>query len=40
MAEYLNRVEEVAHAVIYLVCDFAAIVTGHVLLVDGGWTIK
>ena len=32
--------EEVAHAVLYLVCDFAAIVTGHVLLVDGGWTIK
>lgn len=30
--------EEVAYAVLYLVCDFAAIVTGHVL--DGGWTTK
>ena len=32
--------EEVAYAVLYLLCDFAAIITGHVLLVDGGWTIK
>lgn len=32
--------EEVAHAVLYLASDYAAIVTGHVLLVDGGWTIK
>lgn len=32
--------EEVAYAVLYLVSDFAAIVTGHVLMVDGGWTIK
>lgn len=32
--------EEVAYATLYLVCDLASIVTGHVLLVDGGWTIK
>jgi len=32
--------QEVAHAVLYLASDHAAIVTGHVLLVDGGWTIK
>lgn len=31
---------EVAHAVLYLASDYAAIVTGHILLVDGGWTIK
>ena len=36
----LASAEEVAHAVIYLSSDYAAIVTGHVLLVDGGWTIK
>jgi len=32
--------DEVAYATLYLACDFASIVTGHVLLVDGGWTIK
>jgi len=32
--------DEVAYATWYLACDFASIVTGHVLLVDGGWTIK
>lgn len=36
----MAKEEEVAYAVLYFVCDFAAIVTGHVLLVDGGWTIK
>lgn len=36
----MATVDEVAHAVLYLACDLAAIVTGHVLLVDGGWTIK
>lgn len=32
--------EEVAHAVLYLACDFSKIITGHVLMVDGGWTMK
>jgi 2-deoxy-D-gluconate 3-dehydrogenase len=32
--------DEVAYAALYLACDLAGIVTGHVLLVDGGWTIK
>lgn len=36
----LATAEEVAHAVLYLASDYAAMVTGHVLLVDGGWTIK
>jgi NAD(P)-dependent dehydrogenase (short-subunit alcohol dehydrogenase family) len=32
--------DEVAYAALYLACDLAGIVTGHVLLVDGGWTVK
>lgn len=32
--------DEVAYATLYLACDVAGIVTGHVLLVDGGWTMK
>lgn len=32
--------EEVAYAVLFLACDFSEIITGHVLMVDGGWTIK
>lgn len=32
--------EEVAAATCYLLSDYAGIVTGLVLLVDGGWTIK
>ena len=31
---------EVAYAVLYLACDFADIITGAVLAVDGGWTIQ
>jgi 2-deoxy-D-gluconate 3-dehydrogenase len=31
---------EVAYAVLFLACDFAKIITGSVLAVDGGWTIK
>ncbi len=32
--------EEVALAALYLASDFAGIITGHVLALDGGWTIK
>jgi NAD(P)-dependent dehydrogenase (short-subunit alcohol dehydrogenase family) len=31
---------EVAYAVLFLACDFAKIITGSVLAMDGGWTIK
>jgi NAD(P)-dependent dehydrogenase (short-subunit alcohol dehydrogenase family) len=30
--------EDVAPAVVYLASPAAAMVTGHTLLVDGGWT--
>ncbi len=30
--------EDVAHAVVFLAGDGAAMITGHALLVDGGWT--
>ena len=36
----LGRVEDVAAAVVYLVSDAAALVTGTSLLVDGGWTAQ
>ncbi|MBW2543928.1 MAG: glucose 1-dehydrogenase [Deltaproteobacteria bacterium] len=32
--------EEVAYATLFLATDVANIITGHILLVDGGWTIK
>ena len=31
-------VEDIAKAVLYLAADDAKYVTGHVLVVDGGWT--
>ena len=31
--------EEVAYATVFLASDFADMITGHILLVDGGWTI-
>jgi 2-deoxy-D-gluconate 3-dehydrogenase len=36
----LGRMEEVAAAVVYLASDGADLVTGHHLLVDGGWTAQ
>lgn len=34
----LGRPEEVAHAIVWLISDEASFVTGHTLLVDGGYT--
>jgi len=36
----MAEASEVAYAVLFLACDFARIITGSVLAVDGGWTIK
>ena len=32
--------EDVAYPVLFLASDFAGMITGHVLAIDGGWTIK
>jgi NAD(P)-dependent dehydrogenase (short-subunit alcohol dehydrogenase family) len=32
--------EEVAYATLFLAGGFANMITGHVLTVDGGWTIR
>jgi 2-deoxy-D-gluconate 3-dehydrogenase len=34
----LAEPEEIASAVVYLASDAARMVTGHILLVDGGWS--
>jgi 2-deoxy-D-gluconate 3-dehydrogenase len=36
----LGRPEDVAGAVVYLASPAAEFVTGHTLLVDGGWTAQ
>lgn len=36
----LAEPEEVAYATLFLATDFADMITGHILFVDGGWTIK
>ena len=36
----MAETREVAYSVLFLACDFAKIITGSVLAVDGGWTIK
>jgi len=36
----MAETSEVAYTVLFLACDFARIITGSVLAVDGGWTIK
>ena len=32
--------DEVAYATLFLASDLANMITGHILTVDGGWTIK
>ena len=36
----MGRPEEIAAAILYLVSDEAAFVTGSALLIDGGWLVK
>jgi 2-deoxy-D-gluconate 3-dehydrogenase len=36
----LAKPEDVAYAVLFLASEFANMITGHILAVDGGWTIK
>lgn len=36
----LGKPEEVAHAIVWLSSDEASFVTGHTLLVDGGYTVQ
>lgn len=35
-----GKPEDIAKAALYLVCDDSSFVTGHTLVVDGGWTAK
>jgi NAD(P)-dependent dehydrogenase (short-subunit alcohol dehydrogenase family) len=32
--------EEVAYAALFLASDLSNMITGHILTVDGGWTVK
>jgi 2-deoxy-D-gluconate 3-dehydrogenase len=32
--------EDVTYAALFLASDYANMITGHILTVDGGWTIK
>lgn len=36
----MAQADEIARAVLFLASDWAKMITGHVLAVDGGWTIK
>ncbi len=36
----MARPEDVAYAAVFLASDFANMITGHVLSIDGGWTVK
>jgi NAD(P)-dependent dehydrogenase (short-subunit alcohol dehydrogenase family) len=36
----MAKPEDVSYATLFLASDFANMVTGHILVVDGGWTIK
>jgi 2-deoxy-D-gluconate 3-dehydrogenase len=35
----LGRLDELAGTVIYLASDASSMVTGHTVMVDGGWTV-
>lgn len=35
----LGQSEEVAAAMLFLASEAAAMITGHTLVVDGGWTV-
>ncbi len=36
----IGEPDEVAGAVVFLCSDAAAMITGHTLLIDGGWTAR
>ena len=36
----IGEPHEVSGVVAFLACDAAAMVTGHTLLIDGGWTAR
>ncbi len=36
----MATVDEIAYATLFLASDLADMITGHILTVDGGWTIK
>lgn len=35
----LGRIEEIADSFVYLASDLSSYVTGHALLIDGGWQV-
>jgi 2-dehydro-3-deoxy-D-gluconate 5-dehydrogenase len=35
-----NQPEDIVGAVLFLASDFADMIVGHTLMVDGGWTIQ
>ncbi|MDR1215004.1 MAG: SDR family oxidoreductase [Propionibacteriaceae bacterium] len=36
----MMRPEDIAHAVVFLASDLSASITGHDLVIDGGWTVS
>jgi NAD(P)-dependent dehydrogenase (short-subunit alcohol dehydrogenase family) len=36
----IGQPREVADAVVFLASDAASMITGHTLMVDGGWTVR
>jgi NAD(P)-dependent dehydrogenase (short-subunit alcohol dehydrogenase family) len=36
----IGEPEEVAGAVVFLASDAASMITGHTLMIDGGWTAR